>query len=186
MDVDDLARSLGIPDWAVARILGDGRGASMLAEIWTSALYAVQICKNVCQKGNDGVVKHKSPFFPDIPVSVKCIGKTSWSIAPSYTKGKGRKCTRADVEYAIDNIGVLVTVDVRDFPDIRFIPSSQPKLLEVLAAGLIPDNGTMKREKFYEHFIPESKGDVNSPSIEWVSIDIDAIRKLSDTLQVTD
>ena len=115
LDVNNLAKSLGISEEAVVKEFTDGRVISRFAEHWAARLYNFDKAVNSNQKGYDGVFI--TPLV-NLRIGVRSLTKSGIKFQDSKYIGSGRNCNTENLIESVNSFDVEIVVDIIEFPDI--------------------------------------------------------------------
>jgi hypothetical protein len=147
LSVDEISHALKITPSDVIAKFRDGRVTSWFAEIWGERLFKYTKHPNSNYAGSDASIDlgAMGPF----EISVRSLTGAGIRFQKSTNIGSGRSATQNDVDDAIAGIDRVVVVDIRDFPNLTFIPLDSRWLLRQAHKGSITAKG-LSASRFYD------------------------------------
>jgi hypothetical protein len=147
LSVDQISQALKItPADALAKFQ-DGRVTSWFAEIWGERLFKYTKHLNTNYPGSDASIDlgAMGPF----EISVRSLTTAGIRFQKSANIGSGRKASQDDVDDAVASVERVVVVDIRDFPNLTFIPLDSKWLLQQAHRGVLTARG-LRPGQFYD------------------------------------
>jgi hypothetical protein len=82
-------------------------------------------------------------------ISVRSLTRRGIKFQKSANIGSGRKATQDDVDDAVASVERVVVVDIRDFPNLTFIPLDSKWLMRQAHKGVLTVRG-LRPAQFYD------------------------------------
>jgi hypothetical protein len=142
--VDEIARSLFLTPDEVLEQFSDARLTGRLAEVWGTRLFGYRRHANSNLPGSDGNIL-LGPIGR-YNISVRAF-RRSLKFQQSKFIGSGRICLQEDLVQSLAHVEVVVAVDLRGFPEVRFYPIDSKCLLRLALEGSLTPAG-MSAERF--------------------------------------
>lgn len=139
LSVDDISRALKITPPDVINKFRDGRVTSWFAEIWGERLFSYKTHANSNYPGSDASIDLGAigPF----EISVRCLTKAGIKFQKSANIGSSRSASQNDVYDAVSGVERVVVVDIRQFPELTFLPLDSKWLLRRAHEGTLTATG---------------------------------------------
>ena len=130
----------------------DGRVTSWFAEIWGERLFSYKKHPNTNYPGSDASIDlgAMGPF----EISVRSLTNAGIRFQKSANIGSGRSASQDDVDDAVASVERVVVVDIRDFPNLTFIPLDSKWLLRQAHKGSLTASG-LSPGRFYNLLLGE-------------------------------
>jgi hypothetical protein len=147
LSIEKISESLNIPPSDVVTKFRDGRVTSWFAEIWGERLFSYKKHLNSNHPGSDGSIElgHIGPFN----ISVRSLTNAGIKFQKSKDIGSKRRASQHDLYNAISDVERVVIVDIRNFPDILFMPLDSKWLLRHAHNGTLTPSG-LSAAKLYQ------------------------------------
>jgi hypothetical protein len=139
LSVDEISKALKVAPGDVISKFRDGRVTSWFAEIWGERVFKYTKHPNSNYPGSDGSIDLGAigPF----KVSVRSLTNSGIKFQKSANIGSGRSATQHDVYNAVAGVELVVVVDIRNFPDLTFIPIDSKWLMTKAHNGILTPRG---------------------------------------------
>lgn len=147
LSVDQISQALKITPADVVSKFQDGRVTSWFAEIWGERLFSYKKHTNTNHPGSDASIDlgAMGPF----EISVRSLTNAGIKFQKSANIGSGRSATQIDVDDAVASVERVVVVDIRDFPNLTFVPLDSKWLLRQAHKGALTARG-LSPARFYD------------------------------------
>lgn len=124
----------------------DARVTSWFAEIWGERLFSYKKHANTNYPGSDASIDIGA--LGSFEISVRSLTKSGTKFQKSANIGSGRTATQQDVIDAIASVERVVVVDIREFPNLTFIPLDSKWLLQQAFNRVITPSGLAPRRLY--------------------------------------